>query len=268
MVDAMTSSPATEAAQRLIEAARTRVPCAPVRDLIGLTDIDLAYEVQNQLTAARLAEGAVVVGRKTGATSKAVQDQLGVDQPDFGVLFEDMDVSTYDEVPGGRLIQPKAEAEVAFVLEEDLADGPLGVADVRKAVAYAVAAIEIVDSRIESWNIKITDTVADNASSGLFVLSDRKVSLDGFDPVDVTMALYDGDEQVSSGNGAACLGDPLNALSWLARTARDFGEPLRAGQVVLSGALGAMVTAQPGHAIRAEISELGPVTARFAQEDA
>src|SRR5690348_13697129 len=262
-----TPSVATQAAERLLEAARTRVPCPPVRDLIGLTDIDLAYEVQNQLTAARLADGAVVVGRKTGATSKAVQDQLGVDQPDFGVLFEDMDVSAYDEVPAGRLIQPKAEAEVAFVLEEDLADGPLAVADVRKAVAYAVAAIEIVDSRIAGWDIKITDTVADNASSGLFVLSDRKVSLDGFDPVDVEMALIDGAEQVSSGNGAACLGDPLNALSWLARTARDFGEPLRAGQVVLSGALGAMVTAHPGRTIRAEISGLGSVTARFAQED-
>jgi len=261
-----TPSVATQAAERLLEAARTRVPCAPVRDLIGLTDIDLAYQVQNQLTASRLADGAVVVGRKTGATSKAVQDQLGVDQPDFGVLFEDMDVSAYDEVPAGRLIQPKAEAEVAFVLEEDLEDGPLAVADVRKAVAYAVAAIEIVDSRIEAWDIKITDTVADNASSGLYVLSDTKVSLDGFDPVDVTMALFDGDDQVSSGNGAACLGDPLNALSWLARTARDFGEPLRAGQVVLSGALGAMVTAQPGHTIRAEISDLGSVTVRFAEE--
>jgi 2-keto-4-pentenoate hydratase len=262
-----TTSVASRAAERLLEAASTRVPCAPVRDLIGLTDIDLAYEVQNKLTAARLADGAVVVGRKTGATSKAVQDQLGVDQPDFGVLFEDMDVSAYDEVPGGRLIQPKAEAEVAFVLEEDLVDGALEVADVRKAVAYAVAAIEIVDSRIEAWDIKITDTVADNASSGLYVLSDTKVSLDGFDPVDVEMALFDGSEQVSSGSGAACLGDPLNALSWLAKTARDFGEPLRAGQVVLSGALGAMVTAQPGHTIRAEITDLGSVTVRFAQED-
>jgi 2-keto-4-pentenoate hydratase len=265
----VSSSPsvAAQAAERLLEAFRSRVPCAPVRDLIGLTDIDLAYEVQNRLTAARLAEGAVVVGRKTGATSKAVQDQLGVDQPDFGVLFDDMDVSSYDEVPAGRLIQPKAEAEVAFVLEEDLDEGPLEVADVRKAVAYAVAAIEIVDSRIEAWNIKITDTVADNASSGLYVLSDRKVSLDAFEPVAVEMQLFDGDELVSSGTGAACLGDPLNALSWLASTARDLGEPLRAGQVVLSGALGAMVTARPGHTVRAEISHLGSVTARFAQED-
>jgi len=258
---------ATQAAERLIEAARTRVPCAPVRDLIGLTDIDLAYQVQNQLTASRLADGATIVGRKTGATSKAVQDQLGVDQPDFGVLFEDMDVSSYDEVPSDRLIQPKAEAEVAFVLAEDLEDGPLDVVHVRKSVAYAVAALEIVDSRIESWNIKITDTVADNASSGLYVLSDQKLTLDAFEPVEVTMALFDGDEQVSSGNGAACLGDPLNALSWLARTARDFGEPLRAGQVVLSGALGAMVTAQPGHTIRAEISSLGSVTATFSKGD-
>jgi len=265
----MTSSaPASVAAERLIEAARTRVPCEPVRDLIGLTDIDLAYEVQNRLNASRIADGAVIVGRKTGATSKAVQDQLGVDQPDFGVLFDDMDVSALDEVPSGRLIQPKAEAEVAFVLAEDLVDGPLSVSHVRKAVAYAVAALEIVDSRIADWNIKITDTVADNASSGLYVLSDHKLSLDAFEPVEVTMALFDGDEQVSSGNGAACLGDPLKALSWLALTARDYGEPLCAGQVVLSGALGAMVTAQPGHTIRAEISSLGSVTATFSKGDA
>ena len=260
------SAPVRQAALRLADAARTRVPCAPIRDLIGSTDIQAAYAVQNELVAGRLAEGARIVGRKTGATSKAVQDQLGVDQPDFGVLFEDMDVSALDEVPSERLIQPKAEAEVAFVLGQDLDDGPLDVAQVRSAVDHAVAALEIVDSRIAGWDIKITDTVADNASSGLYVLSEHKVSLDDVEPVDVAMALFDGDEQVSSGNGAACLGDPLVALSWLARTARDYGSPLRAGQVVLSGALGAMVPALPGHTIRAEISTLGTVTARFSQE--
>lgn len=258
---------AATAAARLQEAARTGVPCQPVRDLVGLTDLDLAYAVQQRLTEDRLAAGARVVGRKIGLTSPAVQAQLGVDRPDFGVLFADMDVSDLPEVPSARLLQPKAEAEVAFVLADDLVEGSLDVAQVRAAVDYAVAALEIVDSRVADWDIKITDTVADNASSGLYVLGTDRVTLDAFEPVDVTMELYVDDELVSTGNGAACLGDPLNALSWLAQTARDFGEPLRAGQVVLSGALGAMVPAPPGVTVRAEISSLGTVTATFSDKD-
>ncbi len=141
------------------------------------------------------------------------------------------------------------------------------MAQARAAVAYATAALEIVDSRIAEWDITFGDTVADNASSGLFVLGRQAVGLGEFTPRDVTMRLYADGELASEGDGAACLGDPLAALLWLARTAREFGDPLRAGQVVLSGALGAMVTARPGHTIRAEISSLGSVTARFAQED-
>lgn len=252
------------AADRLTEAGRTSVPCEPVRDLLGEEDIDLAYEVQQQLTERRLAEGARIVGRKIGLTSPAVQQQLGVDRPDFGVLFDDMDVTALDEVPSDRLLQPKAEAEIAFVLSADLDADDLDLAAVRAAVDYAVAALEIVDSRVGDWNIKITDTVADNASSGLYVLGTDRLNLDEFEPVDATMRMYVDDELVSEGNGAACLGDPLNALLWLARTAREFGNPLRAGQVVLSGALGPMVPAPRGVTVRAEISSLGTVTAKFS----
>lgn len=254
------------AADRLIEATRSSAPCGPVRDLLGETDIDLAYAVQQQLTDRRLAEGARIVGRKIGLTSPAVQQQLGVDRPDFGVLFEDMDVTALDEVPSDRLLQPKAEAEIAFVLSADLDSDDLDLATVRAAVGHAVAALEIVDSRVAGWDIKITDTVADNASSGLYVLGSQTLTLDEFEPIDATMRMYVDDELVSEGNGAACLGDPLNALLWLARTAREFGQPLRAGQVVLSGALGPMVPAPPGVTVRAEISSLGPVTARFSSE--
>ncbi|WP_094979714.1 2-keto-4-pentenoate hydratase [Rhodococcus pyridinivorans] len=254
------------AADRLIEATRSSAPCGPVRDLLGETDIDLAYAVQQQLTDRRLAEGARIVGRKIGLTSPAVQQQLGVDRPDFGVLFEDMDVTALDEVPSERLLQPKAEAEIAFVLSADLDSDDLDLATVRAAVGHAVAALEIVDSRVAGWDIKITDTVADNASSGLYVLGSQTLTLDEFEPIDATMRMYVDDELVSEGNGAACLGDPLNALLWLARTAREFGQPLRAGQVVLSGALGPMVPAPPGVAVRAEISSLGTVTARFSSE--
>lgn len=258
---------ATAAVDRLERAAHTRVPCDPVRDLIGADDINLAYAVQRQLTERRLAEGGRVVGRKIGLTSPAVQRQLGVDRPDFGVLFADMDVSDLLEVPSARLLQPKTEAEVAFVLKDDLTDGPLDVAQVRAAVAYATAALEIVDSRIAGWDITFGDTVADNASSGLFVLGKSRLSLAEFEPVEVTMRMTLDGGLVSEGSGAACLGDPLAALSWLARTARDLGDPLRARQVVLSGALGPMVATPPHSVVSADLGPLGSVTAAFSGQD-
>lgn len=257
------------AAQRLREAQVTTVPCEPVRDLLGETDIAAAYAVQQELVDQRLAGGATVTGRKIGLTSPAVQAQIGVDRPDFGVLLDDMDVSALAEVPSERLLQPKAEAEIAFILREDLdpeaLDRPdLDLAAVRDAIEYAVAALEIVDSRVADWDIRITDTVADNASSGLYVLGERRVPIADLEPVEVGMRLYINDELASEGNGAACLGDPLNAVLWLARTAHEYGTPLRPGQVILSGALGPMVPAPPGTSVRAELSTLGPVTADFS----
>ncbi|QSE91741.1 fumarylacetoacetate hydrolase family protein [Rhodococcus pseudokoreensis] len=264
VVDSQPNSSIQTAAERLT-AASTR-PCAPVRDLLGTTDIGAAYAVQQLLTDQRLAAGGTVTGRKIGLTSPAVQQQLGVDQPDFGVLFADMDVTALPEVPSARLLQPKAEAEIAFVLGADLIDGDLDDAQIRAAVARAAAALEIVDSRIADWDITITDTVADNGSSGLYVLGDNWLTLDEFEPRDVVMQLYSGDELVSEGTGAACLGDPLAALAWLARTAREYGQPLRAGQVILSGALGPMVPTPPGTTVRAELSTLGTVTATFSKD--
>jgi 2-keto-4-pentenoate hydratase len=257
-----------DAGERLAQAAATRTPCAPVRDLIGSDDVTVAYAVQQRLTERRIAEGARVVGRKIGLTSPAVQRQLGVDRPDFGVLFDDMNLTGAAEIPSGRLLQPKAEAEIAFVLASDLDESELDTDQVRRAVEYAVAALEIVDSRIAGWDITFGDTVADNASSGLFVLGKRRLTLEEFEPRDESMTLYADGEPVSSGSGAACLDDPLNALAWLARTARSMGEPLRAGQVVLSGALGPMVATPPGTVVRAVLSSLGEVTATFsAKED-
>jgi 2-keto-4-pentenoate hydratase len=248
------------------------VPTAPVRDLLGVTDIALAYEVQRVLTKTRLAASRRITGHKIGLTSPAVQRQLGVGQPDFGVLFDDMPVPSGGEADSTRLIQPRAEAEIAFVLAKDLdgfgagqeldAAGRQAVAD---AVDYAVAALEIVDSRVAGWDITITDTIADNASSGLYVLGDRQVLLSEFTPADVTMTLDKNGQPASSGNGTACLGDPLNALAWLARIAAAFGTPLRAGDVVLSGALGAMVAAEPGTEITAELSALGRVRVTFSK---
>ncbi|MGD0558754.1 MAG: fumarylacetoacetate hydrolase family protein [Streptosporangiaceae bacterium] len=252
---------------RLRAAARDHIPCPPVRDVLPEGDIAAAYAVQRLLTQARLADGATVVGRKIGLTAPVVQAQMGVNQPDFGVLFDDMDVSGDAEVATGRLLQPRIEAEVAFWLAADLDSDDLSPESVRAAVGHVVGALEIVDSRIADWDITICDTVADNASSGLFVLSDRAFKLDDVEPVSVTMRMLRDDVVVSEGSGDACLGDPLNALLWLATTARDYGDPLRAGQVVLSGALGPMVAVHPGDHFTAEFSTLGTVSAAFSKED-
>ena len=257
----------TEAADRIALAARNRQPIAPVRTLIGESDIDLAYAVQQELISRRIEDGAVVVGRKIGLTSPAVQRQLGVDQPDFGVLFADMDMSSEPIVPSHRLLQPKAEAEIAFVLKDDLDGEILSSEEVSSAVDHAVAALEIVDSRIADWDLTIADTVADNASSGLFVLGADRLTLDEFSPRDATMRMYADDTLVSEGDGKACLGDPLLPLTWLARTAAAYGNPLRAGQIILSGALGPMVPAPPGTRIRAEIAPLGEVSATFSYKE-
>ncbi len=258
------------AVARLATALETRVPCAAVRDLIGTDDLAAAYAVQQGLVQKRLASGATVVGRKIGATSEAVQNQLGVDQPDFGYLLDDMDVSDDAASSAGismrTLLQPRVEAEVAFRLGRDI--DPSDEADitielVRDAVDVAVPALEIVDSRIDQWDITFTDTVADNASSGLYVVGREGRRLDELEPRDVEMSLTINGEVRSSGNGAACLGDPLEALRWLAVQCHRFGDPLRAGQVVLSGALGPFVPFAAGDRVEASISGFEPLVANF-----
>lgn len=259
------------AVDRLASAQATRVPCAAVRDLIGTDDLPAAYAVQQGLVQARIAGGARVVGRKIGATSEAVQRQLGVDQPDFGYLLSDMDVS--DGAGGapvsmGTLVQPRVEAEVAFRLGADLApasEDEITLELVRAAVDVALPALEIVDSRIEGWDITFTDTVADNASSGLFVVGRDGLPLSGIEPRDVVMSLTINGEERSAGTGAACLGDPLEALRWLAVQAHRFGDPLRAGHLILSGALGPFVPFAAGDRVTASISGFAPLTVTFEE---
>jgi 2-oxopent-4-enoate hydratase len=252
------------AVQRLTAAADTRTPCPPVRDVLGTTDIASAYAVQTELISRRTAAGARIVGRKIGLTNPKVQAQLGVDQPDFGVLLDDMDCSPDETVDITRLLQPKIEAEIAFVLQADLDQDTITEADVAAATGHVLPALEIVDSRIADWDISIVDTVADNASSGLFVLGQNPVALDGLHLAAVTMTMTKNEEPASEGSGADCLGNPLTAVAWLARTARDYGSPLRAGNVILSGALGPMVAVDPGAAFIADITGIGSVTATFS----
>jgi 2-keto-4-pentenoate hydratase len=267
------SSDAVAAAvDRLARAQATRVPCAPVRDLIGTDDLPAAYAVQQGLVQRRIAAGATVVGRKIGATSEAVQRQLGVDQPDFGYLLDEMDVSDAAATGGGPismagLLQPRVEAEVAFRLGRDIdvPEDEITLDFVRAAVEVALPALEIVDSRIADWQIGFTDTVADCASSGLFVVGTDARPLTEVEPVEVEMSLTINGEVRSSGNGAACLGDPLEALRWLAVQAARFGDPLRAGHLILSGALGPFVPFAAGDDVVASISGFAPLTVKFGE---
>lgn len=254
------SSAVDAAAARLLDAELRKAACAPVRDLIGSGDEESAYAVQQIVAAARKKAGATRVGRKIGLTSDAVQQQLGVSQPDFGALYDDMAYVGGDTVPADSVLQPRVEAEIAFILGQDLAEGPLDVAQVRAAVDYAVVAIEICDSRIQDWDITFGDTVADNASAGAFVLGPTRKPLAEFEPKDTVMSMTIDGVEVSSGNGAACMGDPLEAVAWLARKASAFGDPLRAGDVVLSGALGPMKSIVAGNVVRATATGLGAVT--------
>ena len=232
---------------------------APLREQ-GVTDLDLAYAIQNINTEHRVNAGARIVGKKIGLTSLAVQQQLGVDQPDYGVLFHDMEILNGLSVAMSEMMQPKAEAEIAFILGDDLDTDQLTILDLIHAIDFALPAIEIVGSRIENWNIKICDTVADNASASHYVLGHRPGTLDEFDMVGCSMQLHKNGTLVSEGSGAACLGSPLNATLWLANKMAALGQPLQAGELILSGAIGPMTALNTGDNIIAQIEGLGSVS--------
>jgi 2-keto-4-pentenoate hydratase len=259
------SSSTAAAADRLQGAYDALQPCAPLRDLLGVSDVAAAYAVQEHNTRRWMAAGRRLVGRKIGLTAKSVQKQLGVDAPDYGMLFADMAVADGEEVPTHLLLQPRVEGEVAFCLNRQLADPQLTMAEIMRAVDYAVAAIEIVGSRIAGWDIKITDTIADNASSGRYVLGNEPRRLGQFDARLCGMSLERRGEPVSLGAGAACLGNPLNATLWLAQKMAAIGRPLQAGDIVMSGALGPMVAVQAGDVFELRINGLGSVRARFSR---
>ena len=242
---------------RRLRAAYTDGTVAPMRDGLEPTDVVGAYAVQTINTRFWEAQGRRIVGRKAGLTAKAVQEQLGVDQPDFGVLFDDMRVADGGTLDAAKCIQPKAEAEIAFVLSADLPSPETTPEDVAAAVATVHAAIEIVDSRIADWKIAFADTVADNGSSAFFVLAEPGLPLAGLDLEGAAMEMTFDGAVVSTGIGAAALGNPLNAAAWLARTLAARGEPLKAGDVLLAGALGPMVSLQPGNVVRTKVAGIG-----------
>ncbi|MHA6782110.1 2-keto-4-pentenoate hydratase [Pseudonocardia saturnea] len=256
-----------ELADELWEADRSAKPVAPLTERHPDLVISDAYAVQTLNIARRTAAGQRVIGRKVGLTSLPMQKMLGVDEPDFGVLTDEMVVEDGDLIDLGRLVQPRVEAELAFVMAEDLAGPGVTTARALAAIEGALPAVEVVDSRVADWKIKLVDTVADNASSGLIVLGGRMRPVRDLDLRLLGVVVSRHGQMIDSGAGAAALGNPARCVAWLANTLGAFGEGLRAGDVVLPGAVHKMVPVAPGDVFRAEFAHLGAVTVRFSNGD-
>jgi 2-keto-4-pentenoate hydratase len=257
-----------ELADELWEADRTAKQIAPLTDRHPDLGVEDAYAVQTINIERRTAAGERVIGRKVGLTSRPMQELLGVDEPDFGVLTDAMIVEDGDLIPLSRLIQPRVEAELAFVLARDLAGPGVSTATALDAIAGVLPAVEIVDSRVTDWRIKLVDTVADNASSGLLVVGGRMRPVADLDLRLLGVVVSRGGELLDTGAGAAALGNPARCVAWLANKLGTLGSGLGAGDVVLPGAVHKMVPVRPGDVFRAEFAHLGAVTVRFSKEAA
>lgn len=249
-------------ADALYEARASGIPIDAFTDTnpeLGMLD---GYEIQQRLVARLLVEGEVIHGYKLGLTSKPMQEMLGVDQPDFGPIFSSDVYADGAILQSARFIAPRIEAEIGVILNRDLKGPHCTVADVRAATAGLVAALEIVDSRIRDWKIKLADTVADLASSGAIALSARLVPIENFDPRTIGMVFSKNSQMLATGAGAAAMGDPLSTVAWLANTLAPMGVKLSAGQVIMTGALHAMVPVAPGDEFLAEFDRLGPISVK------
>lgn len=250
-------------ADKLYRAERTRVPLPPLTDRVPELSVSDAYAIQLENVRRAQAEGQHISGKKIGLTSPGIQKQLGVDQPDYGHLFAAMDC-TGQPVSTAALLQPKIEGELAFVLKEDLTGPQVTPEEVQRATDYVVAAFEIVDSRVADWRIKLADTVADNASSGRYILGTKRLPVDAVDLAAVRMKLYKNDELVQTGTGDAVMGNPSRAVAWLASCLWGYGVSLKAGEVILSGAFSAAPVAAAGDRFTAKFTDFGTVEAVFA----
>lgn len=259
----VTDAPAK--ARALYDARRSRVPIAPFTDAeptLGMAD---GYAVQRELLDLLLADGDRVIGYKVGLTSKPMQQMIGVDAPDYGPVLASTVYRDGDTIPVSRFIAPRIEAEIVFVLGERLQGPGVTVTQAYGAIAGAVAGMEIVDSRIADWRIKLADTVADLASNGAMATSSRVVPLAGLDPRLIGMTLTRGGELVDTGAGAAALGDPVAVVAWLANVLGGDGVALEPGHLIMTGALHAAVPMAAGDVFRAEFDRLGPITVRVGE---
>ena len=252
-------------AKHLASAWKTGEGVQPVTVLAPELTIDEAYHVQLHTIEENVKNGQKITGKKIGLTSKAMQDMLGVGEPDYGHLLDGMEVGNGETILFKRVLQPKVEGEIAFILKDDLIGPNVTTLDVLQATDLVVPALEIVDSRIKDWKITLEDTVADNASSGLYVLGGRPKKLADIDIKQIGMALYKNNELQNTGVGAAALGNPATCVAWLANKLATYGITLKAGEVILSGALSAAIEAEPGDEFYVKFAELGEVRVSFTE---
>lgn len=261
----MDKQPVQTCGDELFQAMLDRKQVSPLTDRFSDISIEDAYAISGRVLERRIESGARVIGKKIGLTSKAVQNMLKVGQPDFGYLTDDMAFNQGEEICiSERLIQPKAEGEVAFILKKDLMGPGLTAADILAATDCVLPCFEVVDSRIENWQIKIEDTVADNASCGVFLLGDRAVDPRKVDLATCGMVVEKNGSIISTGAGAAALSSPVNCVTWLANTLGRFGTPLKAGEVILSGSLVPLEPVEAGDFMSVSIGGIGSASVRFS----
>ncbi len=253
----------SDAAKKLIAASRDMKPIDPFTEIYPEITVDEAYRIQLITVEAQLSEGRKVVGKKIGLTSPAMQQMFNVNEPDYGHLFDNMLAYQGAEVSASRLLQPRIEGEIAFVMERDLMGPGVTPADVMRSTAGVTAALEIIDSRIRDWKIKIQDTVADNASSGAFVLGSKLVPLTDLDLRCVGFVMTKNGQLAATGAGAAVLGNPVQSVAWLANKMGEYEISLKAGEVILSGAAAAAVPVQAGDSIHLTVDRIGDVACFF-----
>lgn len=254
----------SDAAQKLIYASRDMKPIDPFTETYPDITVEEAYQIQLITVEARLAEGQKVVGKKIGLTSAAMQEMFNVNEPDYGHLLDDMLLYQGQELSTSRLLQPRIEGEIAFILERDLEGPGITTSDVIRCTAGVTAALEIIDSRIRDWKIRIQDTVADNASSGAFVLGSTLVPLSGIDLRYVGFVMTKNGHLIASAAGAAVLGDPVQAVAWLANKMGEYEIPLKAGEIILSGSAVAAVPVKAGDSIHLTVDRIGDVGCFFS----
>lgn len=247
----------------LAEAEATKVGTAPLTSIDSELTVKEAYSIQLENINKKLEQGQKIVGKKIGLTSKAMQNLLGVGEPDYGHLLDSMVVENGGRISIEDVLQPKVEAEIAFILKKELRGPNVTTLDVLQATDYVVPALEIVDSRVKDWKIKLADTVADNASSGYYVLGGKPTKIEEIDLELIGMVLTKNGEVVNTGVGAAALGNPASCVAWLANKLSEFDIPLRAGEVILSGALSAAEVATGGESFTARFAHIGQVSVRF-----
>jgi 2-keto-4-pentenoate hydratase len=255
-----------EVAERLLNAEKIKQPIEPLTDTFPAITVDEAYQIQLQQIREKVANGATIVGKKIGLTSKVMQNMFQVNEPDYGHLLDDMLYLDGETVILDDLVQPKLEFEIAFILKKDLKGPGVTILDVIDATDYIAPAFEVIDSRIKDWKIRFEDTVADNGSSARAIIGGKPTKLEDVDLKHIGMVVYKNGEYFDSAAGAAVMGNPVRAVAWLANALGKYDISLNAGEIVLSGALSAAVPIQDGDSFTAEFAHIGKVSASFQKK--